>query len=172
MLLDPTIDVDASVASGFSQRDDERSGSGSHRKMDELREMLPALHRIAKQLTFSNGIPFIFFGHFILVLRFPSSREFQFEICFARSFLCFLNYTLQHHWICVRSLDPYKLLMFWSPLDLRLRCKFASAKQISNQNSRDEGNLKTEKKWTKQMEKNEWNSIRKRQLFCNPVYCP
>ena len=102
VLLDPTIDVDASVASGFSQRDDERSGSGSHRKMDELREMLPALHRIAKQLTFSNGIPFIFFGHFILVLRFPSSREFQFEICFARSFLCFLNYTLQHHWIWVR----------------------------------------------------------------------
>ena len=117
------------------------------------------LHRIAKQLTFSNGIPFIFFGHFILVLRFPSSREFQFEICFARSFLCFLNYTLQHNWMCVRSLDPYKLLMFWSPLDLRLRCKFASAKQISNQNSRDEGNLKTENKWTKKMEKNEWNSI-------------
>ena len=101
------------------------------------------IHRIAKQLTFSNGIPFIFFGHFILVLRFPSSREFQFEICFARSFLCFLNYTLQHHWICVRSLDPYKLMMFWSPLDLRLRCKFTSAKQISNRNSRDEGNLET-----------------------------
>ena len=132
------------------------------------------LHRIAKQFSSSiwNSIHlFSFFGHFILVLRSPSSREFWFEICFARSFLCFLNYALQHvhHWICVRSLDPCELLMFSSPLDLRLRCKFASAKQISNQNSRDEGNLKTENKWTKKMEKNEWNSIRKRQLFCNPV---